>query len=170
MIIYKDKISGDEMLSDIYKMKLIDDLYWEVDGKIVSESTTVNDAMFGGNASAEGGGDEDGENAALSGCSIVLANRLQKTQFGKKDFGQYIKKYCKALLEQLKKDEPERAQVFEAGMPVVMKKFLKNFDNWEFFTGESQSHDGMIALLDFREDGETPYMVFFKDGLIEEKV
>ena len=28
----------------------------------------------------------------------------------------------------------------------------------------------MVALLNFREDGLTPYMLFFKDGIIEEKV
>ena len=27
----------------------------------------------------------------------------------------------------------------------------------------------MIALMNFREDGITPYMLFFKDGLVEEK-
>lgn len=29
--------------------------------------------------------------------------------------------------------------------------------------------DGSIALLDFRPDGVTPYMLFFKDGLELEK-
>lgn len=29
--------------------------------------------------------------------------------------------------------------------------------------------DGMVGLLDYREDGITPYMLFFKDGLIVEK-
>ena len=28
----------------------------------------------------------------------------------------------------------------------------------------------MVALLNFREDGLTPYMLFFRDGLVEEKV
>ena len=28
----------------------------------------------------------------------------------------------------------------------------------------------MVALMNFREDGVTPYMLFFKDGLVEEKV
>ena len=28
----------------------------------------------------------------------------------------------------------------------------------------------MCALMDFREDGVTPYILFFKDGLEEEKV
>ncbi len=30
--------------------------------------------------------------------------------------------------------------------------------------------DGMCVLMDFRDDGVTPYMLFFKDGLDEEKV
>lgn len=29
--------------------------------------------------------------------------------------------------------------------------------------------DGMVGLLDYREDGVTPFMVFFKDGLEIEK-
>ena len=28
----------------------------------------------------------------------------------------------------------------------------------------------MVALMNFREDGVTPYMLFFKDGVVEEKV
>ena len=36
--------------------------------------------------------------------------------------------------------------------------------------GEGQNPDGMIGLLDYREDGVTPYMLFFKDGLEAEKV
>lgn len=29
--------------------------------------------------------------------------------------------------------------------------------------------DGMVALLDYREDGITPFMLFMKDGLLAEK-
>lgn len=29
--------------------------------------------------------------------------------------------------------------------------------------------EGMVGLLDYREDGVTPYMLFFKDGLEIEK-
>lgn len=29
--------------------------------------------------------------------------------------------------------------------------------------------DGTVALLNYREDGITPYMIFFKDGLVQEK-
>ena len=47
--------------------------------------------MIGGNASAEGGGDEGGEDVAQSGCNIVIANRLQETSYDKTGFKDYIK-------------------------------------------------------------------------------
>ena len=58
---------------------------------------------------------------------------------------------------------------FKKGMMEGLKKIEANFDNWQFFMGESMNPDGMIALMDFRDDG-SPYMWFFKDGLVEEKV
>lgn len=39
----------------------------------------------------------------------------------------------------------------------------------KFFVGENMNPDGMVGLLDFREDGVTPFMIFFKDGLEMEK-
>lgn len=39
----------------------------------------------------------------------------------------------------------------------------------KFYIGENMNPDGMVALLDYREDGVTPYMIFFKDGLEMEK-
>lgn len=38
------------------------------------------------------------------------------------------------------------------------------------FTGESMNADGMVALLNYREDGVTPYLTFWKDGLKEVKL
>ena len=49
------------------------------------------------------------------------------------------------------------------------RQVLESFDDWQFFMGESCNVDGMVALLNYREDGVTPYMLFFRDGLIEEK-
>lgn len=39
----------------------------------------------------------------------------------------------------------------------------------QFFTGQSMSTEGMVGMLNYREDGLTPYILFFKDGLISEK-
>jgi hypothetical protein len=38
-----------------------------------------------------------------------------------------------------------------------------------FLTGENMNPDGMVTLLDYREDGMTPFMIFFKNGLDVEK-
>ncbi|CAB5196768.1 unnamed protein product [Rhizophagus irregularis] len=42
--------------------------------------------------------------------------------------------------------------------------------DYQFYTGKNFEQEGMIALLNYREDGITPYFTLFKDGLIEEKV
>ncbi|MGH0158685.1 UNVERIFIED_CONTAM: hypothetical protein FKN15_064080, partial [Acipenser sinensis] len=39
----------------------------------------------------------------------------------------------------------------------------------KFYTGESMNPEGMVGFLDYREDGITPYILFFKDGLELEK-
>jgi hypothetical protein len=51
-----------------------------------------------------------------------------------------------------------------------VKKVLANFKDYEFYTGESFDTDAMVALLNYREDGVTPYFTFFKDGLREQKL
>jgi hypothetical protein len=50
------------------------------------------------------------------------------------------------------------------------KKVVGSFKDWEFFTGESMNPDGMIVLLNYRDDGVTPYVVVWKHGLSEMKV
>lgn len=54
-----------------------------------------------------------------------------------------------------------------------MQKFaaqvLKNFNEYRFYTGERMDPEGMVILQGYREDQITPYFIFFKDGLEEEK-
>ncbi|KAM0388238.1 hypothetical protein ACHAQC_009848 [Fusarium culmorum] len=49
-------------------------------------------------------------------------------------------------------------------------RILPNFDDWEFYIGESMDVDGMIAIMGYREDGTTPYFMFWKDGFEEMRV
>lgn len=67
--------------------------------QLVSEKTVVDDSMYGGNASAEGGGDDADNEVTKSGCSIVLANRLQEQEkYDKAAFKVDIKVCCTWLL------------------------------------------------------------------------
>lgn len=63
----------------------------------------------------------------------------------------------------------------------IYYQILDKYKDFDFFSGDSGAPftvgasgemlvEGMAALLDFREDGVTPYMLFWKDGLEEEKV
>ena len=49
------------------------------------------------------------------------------------------------------------------------KHILTSFKNDWFLISVNMDSNGMVALLDYREDGVTPYMIFFKDGLEMEK-
>jgi len=169
MIIYKCVITGDEMFSDIYKVKESENgIFFEVEGKAVTRTEGFDDALIGANASAEEVV-ESNECASVSGVDIVLNHKLQETSFDKKGYMAYIKDYMKTIKAKLQETNPGRVDAFMAGAPGEVKKILGNISNYQFFTGESMNPDGMIGLLDYREDGITPFMLFFKDGLEVEK-
>ena len=59
----------------------------------------VDDAMIGGNASAEEPQEVGAEESTESGCNVVLDNRLKATGFGtKKEYHAYVKDYLKAYV------------------------------------------------------------------------
>ena len=64
---------------------------------------------------------------------------------------------------------PAKVISIMTGAAEQIKHILANFKNYQFFIGENMNPDGMVALLDYCEDGVTPYMIFFKDGLEMEK-
>ncbi|KAJ2416613.1 hypothetical protein H4218_000401 [Coemansia sp. IMI 209128] len=179
MIIYKDIISGDELCSDVFDMELKGIVY-EVNGKLITVGPTSVDT--GANASAEGAdADEGAEDGAIQAIDIVYSNRLQSTSFDKKSYLTYMKGYLKSVVASIKEkaaknnlseEETEKlVKTFQASAQAFIKDvILANFKDYEFYTGESMNIDGMVALLNYREDGTTPYFTFFKDGLSEMKV
>lgn len=76
----------------------------------------------------------------------------------------------KAIKSYLAEHNPERVDAFEKGAQAFAKKLVANFKDYEFYTGESMDPDGMVVLLNYREDGTTPYLTFWKDGLKQVKV
>ncbi len=64
----------------------------------------------------------------------------------------------------------EEVTVFEKGAATYAKKIIGNFKDYDFYVGESMDPDGMVALMNYREDGTTPYITVWKHGLKAEKV
>uniref|UniRef100_U5EXA0 Translationally-controlled tumor protein homolog n=1 Tax=Corethrella appendiculata TaxID=1370023 RepID=U5EXA0_9DIPT len=170
MKIWKDIFTGDEMFSDTYKVKLVDEVLYEVYGKLISRK--IDDVQLAGaNPSAEEA-DEGTEEAVESGCDIVLNHRLVETGFSdKKQFTTYLKDYMKKLVAKLEEKSPDQVDLFKKNVNNVMKDLLGRFKDLQFFTGESMDCDGMIAMLEYRDiDGtSTPVLLCFKHGLEEEK-
>ncbi|CAH2239039.1 translationally-controlled tumor protein homolog [Pararge aegeria] len=171
MRIYKDIITGDEMFSDTYKIKLVDEVIYEVTGKL--ETRTQGDIRIEGfNPSAEEA-DEGTDSACESGVDIVLNHRLVESYaFGdKKSYTLYLKDYMKKLVAKLEETSPDQVEVFKTNMNKVMKDILSRFKELQFFTGESMDCDGMVALMEYRDINgvSTPVMMFYKHGLEEEK-
>ncbi|CAO0801627.1 unnamed protein product [Mucor circinelloides] len=168
MLLYKDILTGDELFSDAYPIKEIDDVAYEVDCKMITISEGNID--IGANPSAEGGDDEGADDSVQTVNNVVYSFRLTPSSFDKKSYMGYIKGYMKALKAKLNETNPERVAIFEKNATTLVKKILGNFKDYEFYVGESMDPDGMVALLNYREDGVTPFFTFFKDGLKEEKL
>ncbi|CDO52539.1 hypothetical protein DV451_003057 [Geotrichum candidum] len=169
MIIYSDIIAGDELLSDAYDIKLVDDVVYEVDSAQITIKPGA-DVDIGANPSAEDGGDEALEEGMITVNNVAYSFRLSETSFDKKSYITYIKGYMKRIKAKLAETDPEAVSVFEKGAAAYVKKIVANFKDYEFFTGESMDPDGMVVLLNYREDGTTPYLVYWKHGLSEVKV
>lgn len=157
------------MFSDIYKVKVSESgIFYEVEGKTVTRTEGFDDALIGANASAEEAV-EGNESSSVSGVDIVLNHKLQETGFDKKQYMVYIKEYMKTIKGKLEESSPDRVKPFMQEAQTEVKKIIGNIANYQFFTGESMNPDGLVGLLDYREDGITPFMLFFKDGLEVEK-
>ncbi|XP_067896288.1 translationally-controlled tumor protein homolog [Heterodontus francisci] len=170
MKIYKCIISGDEMFSDIYKIKeAAKGFMYEVEGKMISRTEgAIDDSLIGGNASQECVV-EQAESSTVRGVDIILNHKLQEVCYKKSIYRSYIKDYMKVLKARIQEQNPEAVKTFTENAQAVITDILSNFVNYQLFTGESMNCDGMVALLNYREDGITPYMLFFKDGLEIEK-
>lgn len=79
----------------------------------------------------------------------------------------------KKVVEKMKAKGADDATVkaFQTGAQGYFTKVIgPNFKDYDFYVGESMDTDGMVCLLNYREDGITPFMTVWKAGLSEEKV
>jgi len=103
MKVYTDIFTGDELLSDSYPMKLVDDVYFEVEGKNITISHDIDEALIGGNkVTATEGGEASAEDAggnydaaSVTGINVVMNHKLVETPFDKASFKDWIKTYSK---------------------------------------------------------------------------
>ncbi|KAI6763236.1 hypothetical protein HG531_013133 [Fusarium graminearum] len=146
------------MIADSYPIKEVDNVIFEVDcGGIILDSVAV----------------DDGDYEPCEVNDVAYCFRLQPTRYDKKNYVSSLRSYLRTVKRRLLEigKDPEYVANFEKSAQDFLKtKLLPNFDDWEFFTGESMDSDGMVAIMGYREDGTTPYFMFWKDGLEEMRI
>jgi len=175
MKIFKDLLTGDEVLSDSYEITLVDDIVYEVKTKKITKNYSIN-INTGSNPSTEKGEEEEeaGDNPQSElVIDVVDAHRLQEVSWpsDKSQFVAWMKAYSKAVLEKLTERKSPRADAFKKGMQAMAPKIIANLKEYQFFQGENATGDtSTLILLFFKPDDQMNAVLwYFKDGLEEEK-
>ena len=151
MLVYQDLLTGDELLSDSFPYKEIENgILWEVEGKWVTVGAV--DVNIGANPSAEEGGEDEGvDDSTQKVVDIVDTFRLQEQPtYDKKGFIAYIKKYIKLLTPKLSEEDQA---VFKKGIEGATKFLLPRLSDFQFFVGEGMHDDSTVILIG--DDDET---------------
>lgn len=175
MLVYTDVFNGDELMSDSYPSKL------EFDNSVLKVKTNMItkgaiQVNIGANPSTgEGEADEDNVDEGVDDIScqvndVIDSFHLQQTSFDKKSFMIYIKEYMKRLASHLEQENSSRVDGFKKGAQEFVKLVLANFEDYEFYTGESMDPEAMVIFMKYEDGDNAPYAYLFKDGLKEIKV
>ncbi|KAK9825472.1 hypothetical protein WJX81_007211 [Elliptochloris bilobata] len=161
MIIYKDKLSGDEMFADSYPMREVEDgFFYEVDGSWQTVGEVHVDT--GANASAEEA-EETVDDTARKVVDIIESFRLvEQPSYDKKAFMAYIKPWLKRVIEKLPEAEQEE---FKAKSQSAMKFLLGKIKELQFFLGESMDPESTMAYAYYKDGGSSPTFLFCKYAL-----
>ena len=163
---YKDLLTGDELLSDSFPYREIENgMLWEVDGKWVVQGAV--DVNIGANPSAEGGEDEGVDDQAVKVVDIIDTFRLQEQPaFDKKQFVTFMKRYIKNLTVKL---EGEKQELFKKHIEAATKYILGKLKDLQFFVGESMHDDGSVVFAYYKDGAADPTFLYFAYGLQEVK-
>nr|AWM95734.1 translationally-controlled tumor protein [Cercis siliquastrum] len=167
MLVYQDLLSGDELLSDSFPYKEIENgILWEVEGKWVVQGAV--DVDIGANPSAEGAGEDEGvDDQAVKVVDIVDTFRLQEQPpFDKKQFVAFVKKFIKTLTPKLNE---EQQQHFKKNIEGATKFLLSKLSDLQFFVGESMHDDGTVVFAYYKEGATDPTFLYFAHALKEVK-
>lgn len=78
----------------------------------------------------------------------------------------------KSLTEKLKENGTDEAEIkkFQKGAQEAAKNIITNFKDYDIYQSPEAYGEGMYILVNYREDGVTPYATIWKHGVSEMKV
>lgn len=179
MIVYRDIISGDEMLSDAFPLKPVLDENGEVvEGLMYCESRNIQkgggDIDIGcGNSFGGGGGEDDAgvDDTVQTVNNVIDSFQYTETQVGGVgDFKAWIKEYMNAVRQKMRESGKEREQIqaFMGQAPNIAKYLLKNFADLQFYLGPAFDPTTMVFAR-YADGATTPNFYFIMGGFVQEK-
>jgi hypothetical protein len=170
MRVWKDIISGDEMVSDSFPYsEAFDGACLEVKAQFVTKKENED---FGLKANTEEGEDESAvDDKTVTVIDVVDSLRLAEISLDKKGFMAYIKGYLKAIKEKLEASgKADRVAPFQKGATELVKYLVSKWDEVQIWTGESGNWDAGFGYSLMKEDSDSgPTFFYFLDGLKQEK-
>jgi hypothetical protein len=153
MKLFHDFVSGDEMFSDTYKMTL-QDRYYTVMGTLIKNPAT------------------EASEATELVIDVVCNHRLVEADYTKESFTNSWNGLTKKIDARLRAKDPKAADASQKAVQGLTEAILNAFDNYRFYTGESENPEGMVVpMTHVTRDGESrPVFFFLADGLQDENV
>ena len=180
MKIFKDIVTGDEMLSDTFQMTLeYEDAIIKVPSKNRPKDDLNNVEIGCGDefAKAEGAEDPAPQQGVEMVLDVIANSELKQVNMSKKEFMAYIKDYFKKLIAYMEENgKKDRVDGFKKGAQAFIKFIIPHFDDIEIYTGANGENDegeivGSVCISYWEDDtAKGPMFYFFKDGLKEEAV
>lgn len=186
MLIYVDRITNDEILTDALSPEDVQE------GIIAVQTTRIvvsgDDVDIGCGDAFGGAGADEGvdESAAVTELNIVANHSLKNIDITAKEYKTLMKAYWKTLKEKLaadleaaqdcefsKKAAKKAKKSFKANYQgladFVKDTVLANFSDYEFYVGESNSYSGFIIPARYIGESVTPTFYYFTDACSIEK-
>ena len=173
MKVWKDIISGDEMLSDSFPMVFPDEFNGEIIKAQAKFITKKENESYGISANTDEGEEEAAaDDKSITVIDIVDSLRLKEIFPDKAGFMGMVKEYLKRTVgeESSKWGITEENKVaFQKSVSAFVKYILTKFSECQFFIGENENWDQFPAIS-FTEDGNTdPSFFYLNRGLKPEK-
>lgn len=105
---------------------------------------------------------------------IIDGFKYNAISFKKAEFTGYIKGYIKAVMDRVKARgaSEEEVKEFQKNSTEMVKFILGRFDDFEFYANELNDMEGAVAMGYWadEENDKGPTFLYFKDGMIREKI
>jgi len=176
MIVYKDLISGDEMMTDAFPRNPVHDN----DGNVVeglfevesSMSVKGSDNIDIGCGNAFGGDEQAADSSVEKVNNVVDSFTYTEVPFGKKsELKEYLRDYFRSIRSKLKEDGTPQPEIkeFMSQAPAMVVFLLGKFADMQTFAGESMTAEGGMAYGYYKDGAHCPTFVYITKSLEAEK-